>query len=331
MYATQSSRLGVPRHATVSPLSRIRFLPSTFARGFRLASMLTVPSASHVRASLSLRCSRGPQYEATQTMSRLRLAAPDAGFRAFLAAHTRDCCLLFGRSQRWTAGASYFRYVPAEPHQTVQFLVLWMPVDKWISCGLPMGLDNGVEHSPREEGTPRDESGEVRARRRPRREHPQGHVGGVDTAGGDEVDAAAESIPQAAHVVERLREESGTGEATRLLREAWLVQAARVAAVDDVDPGIEGRGDRRLLVHPSEIRRHLDDEGLVGGIACRAEHRRELRRPLRPRVDELRVGRRDVDLDEIAERRQSLDDRDDVLRRFARGGDNEGDPVRQVR
>src|SRR5438552_172166 len=60
-------------------------------------------------------------------MSRLRFAAPDAGFRDFLAAHTRDCCLLFGPLQRWTAGASYFRHVPAEPHQTVRFLVLWMP------------------------------------------------------------------------------------------------------------------------------------------------------------------------------------------------------------
>jgi hypothetical protein len=39
MYATQSSRLGVPRHATVRPLSRIRFLPSIFASGFRLASI----------------------------------------------------------------------------------------------------------------------------------------------------------------------------------------------------------------------------------------------------------------------------------------------------
>src|SRR6266487_268975 len=261
-------------------------------------------------------------------MSRLRLAAPDAGFRAFLAAHTRDCWLLFGPLQRWTAGASYFRHVPAEPHQTVRFLVLWMLVDKWISCGLPMGLDNGIEHSPREERAPRDEPGEVRARRRPRREHLQGLVGGIDTARGDEVDAAAESIPQAAHVVERLREEGRAGEAARLLREAWLVQAARVAAIDDADSGIEGRGDRRLLVHPAEIGRHLDDEGLVGGLARRAEHRRELLRPLRPRVDELRVGRRDVDLDEIAERRQSLDDRDDVLRRFARGGDDEGAPVR---
>src|SRR5437879_11794582 len=111
-------------------------------------------------------------------MSRLRFAAPDAGFRASRAAHTRYCCLLFGPLQRWTAGASYFRHVPAEAHQTVRFLVLWMPVDKWISCGLLMGLDNGIEHSPREERAPRDEPGAVRARRRPRRAHLPG-LGGA--------------------------------------------------------------------------------------------------------------------------------------------------------
>src|SRR5438309_10646971 len=125
-------------------------------------------------------------------MSRLRFAAPDAGFRDFLAAHTRYCCLLFSPLQRWTAGASYFRHVPAEPRQTVRFLVLWMPVDKWISCGLPMGLDNGVEHPPREEWAPRDEAGEVRARRRPRGEHLQSFVVVIDTAGCDEADVAAD-------------------------------------------------------------------------------------------------------------------------------------------
>src|SRR6266849_4925641 len=42
MYATQSSRFGVPLHAIVSPLRRNRFRPSTFARGFRLACMIAV-------------------------------------------------------------------------------------------------------------------------------------------------------------------------------------------------------------------------------------------------------------------------------------------------
>src|SRR5712691_6973484 len=44
MYATQSSSSGVPRHAIVSPLSRSRFRPSTFASGFRLAGMIDVLS-----------------------------------------------------------------------------------------------------------------------------------------------------------------------------------------------------------------------------------------------------------------------------------------------
>src|SRR5215468_5871701 len=51
MYATQSSRLGVPRHTTVSPLRRMRFLPSTFASGFRLASILAISSAACSRVS----------------------------------------------------------------------------------------------------------------------------------------------------------------------------------------------------------------------------------------------------------------------------------------
>src|ERR1700694_5454168 len=103
-------------------------------------------------------------------MSRLRFAAPDAGFRAAPGAHRRLCCLSFGPLKRWTARASYFRHVPAEPHQSVRFLVLWMAVDKWISCGLPMGLDNGVKDSSREQRASRDEPGEVSARRRPRAE-----------------------------------------------------------------------------------------------------------------------------------------------------------------
>src|SRR5207247_852996 len=43
MYATQSSRFGVPRQATVTPLSRIFRRPSTFASGFRLPSIVLAP------------------------------------------------------------------------------------------------------------------------------------------------------------------------------------------------------------------------------------------------------------------------------------------------
>src|SRR2546428_6485343 len=44
MYATQSSRFGVPRHATVTPLRRRRRRPSTFASGFRLPSIVRLTS-----------------------------------------------------------------------------------------------------------------------------------------------------------------------------------------------------------------------------------------------------------------------------------------------
>src|SRR2546427_12974266 len=46
MYATQSSRFGVPRHATVTPLKRRRRRPSTFASGFRLPSIVALPLMS---------------------------------------------------------------------------------------------------------------------------------------------------------------------------------------------------------------------------------------------------------------------------------------------
>src|SRR5262245_11362875 len=43
MSATQSSRLGVPRQATVTPLRRIRRRPSTFASGFRPSIVASSP------------------------------------------------------------------------------------------------------------------------------------------------------------------------------------------------------------------------------------------------------------------------------------------------
>jgi hypothetical protein len=74
MYATQSSRFGVPRHATVSPLSRIRFLPSTFASGFRLASIRDLLLLKMCTGAMS---ARSP-YEPVSALSRLRFAATHA-------------------------------------------------------------------------------------------------------------------------------------------------------------------------------------------------------------------------------------------------------------
>src|SRR6266511_4625247 len=155
-------------------------------------------------------------------MSRLRFAAPIAGFLTLGAWDTRYCCVSLNLSKPWTAGASYIRYVSAEPHQTVHFFVVWMSVDKWITCGLPTGLDKRVESSARQERPARDESGEIRARGRPDLERCQRLVGRVDAACGDDLDAVAEFLAQPAHVFERAREERGSREAAGLLREAWL-------------------------------------------------------------------------------------------------------------
>src|SRR5713101_8311981 len=74
-------------------------------------------------------------------MSRLRFAAPDAGFLPLRAWDTREYCVSFSLSKRWTVRASYIRYVTAEAHRTVRFFIMWMSVDKWIRCGLPTGLE----------------------------------------------------------------------------------------------------------------------------------------------------------------------------------------------
>src|SRR6266849_2715606 len=74
-------------------------------------------------------------------MSRLRFAAPDAGFLPLRAWDTREYCVSFSLSKRWTVRAAYIRYVTAEAHRTVRFFIMWMSVDKWIRCGLPTGLE----------------------------------------------------------------------------------------------------------------------------------------------------------------------------------------------
>src|SRR6266508_4727972 len=146
-----------------------------------------------------------------------------------------------------------------------------MSVDKWITCGLPTGLDKRIESSARQERPAHDESGEIRARGRPDLERCQRLVGRVDTACGDDLDAVAEFLAQPAHVFERAREERGSREAAGLLREAWLLHAARIAAVDDGNAGVARRRNRRLLVRVAKIRRDLDDDRLV----CRLSHRAE--------------------------------------------------------
>src|SRR4030095_4916890 len=137
---------------------------------------------------------------------------------------------------------------------------MWMPVDKWITCGLLFRIDKRVENFPRKKRAARDEGGEVRAGRRARAKGLESLVGRVDAAGGDDLDAARESLTQPAHVGERFREEGRAREPARLLREARLVHAAGVAAVH----GGGGRGERG------------GDGGGPGGAAGR---RREWGRP----------------------------------------------------
>src|SRR5260370_37977311 len=72
MYATQSSRFGVPRHAIVRPLSRNRFRPSTFARGFRLTCMIAVLHQEvRVRGPKTSEGDRGVSREASRKVSGL--------------------------------------------------------------------------------------------------------------------------------------------------------------------------------------------------------------------------------------------------------------------
>src|SRR5260370_391876 len=144
-------------------------------------------------------------------MSRLRFAAPMAGFLTLGTRDTRYCCVSLNLSKPWTARASYIRYVPAEPHQNVHFFVLWMSVDKWITCGLPTGLDKRIEDSPRQERPARDESGEVRARGRARAERGERFFGRVDAARRDDLDAVAEFFSQAATIFKRAAEQRGAG------------------------------------------------------------------------------------------------------------------------
>src|SRR6266478_6295311 len=56
-------------------------------------------------------------------MSRLRFAAPDAGFLPLRAWDPREYCVSFSLSKRWTVRASYIRYVTAEAHRTVRFFI----------------------------------------------------------------------------------------------------------------------------------------------------------------------------------------------------------------
>jgi hypothetical protein len=92
---------------------------------------------------------------------------------------------------------------------------------------------------------------------------------------------------------------SGPGEAAGALREPRLLDAAGVAEVDHVDAGIERRRDERRPVLLGIVGRELDDDRLPGCLPHQPEQRAHLLRRSRQLVDEPRVRRRDVELDEV--------------------------------
>src|SRR5207247_7046707 len=102
---------------------------------------------------------------------------------------------------RWMNRSSFFRRLPARARPTVRFRRLGISVDMWIACeqfllasaaGGERGEDPARQHRPL-----RDESGEVRDRRRARIEQRERLVGRIDAAGGDEIEGVAESLARA--------------------------------------------------------------------------------------------------------------------------------------
>src|SRR3989441_9075537 len=137
MYATQSSRLGVPRHATVTPLRRRRRRPSTFASGFLLPSIVVCPlqerpvDATAVQRSNKREPSRANLTSGVFSVSRSRFSAKSASERRRREGDPRGIPRFFGERSRWTNGPSYFGDAFGSPRQTVRFRRMWTPVDKW--------------------------------------------------------------------------------------------------------------------------------------------------------------------------------------------------------
>src|SRR2546426_8840656 len=140
MYATQSSRLGVPRQATVTPLRRRRRRPSTFASGFLLPSIAFVPPEERTGRSdrgAALRWTGDIAANLTSALisvSRSRLPAKNACAPAAHEARPRGIRESLGVRSPWTNGPSYFDDALARARQTVRFGRLWIAVHKWITC-----------------------------------------------------------------------------------------------------------------------------------------------------------------------------------------------------
>src|SRR5438445_4466445 len=230
MYATQSSRLGVPRQATVTPLMRRRRRPSTFASGFLLLPSIVL-CTSRKRRSPCLRCDVGVDKEhgpPTLRAPRFQcqgLVCPRKGRarRARRESYPRGIRESSRVCSPWTNGPSYFGDALVSPHQIGRFCRLWIVVDKWISCEhfwcracreehRSPARDETLEDQPCENRPARDESGEVADRRRALVEQLQGFVGRVHAAGRDDLEVVAEDAARPPPVVQRGREDVGSRE-----------------------------------------------------------------------------------------------------------------------
>src|SRR5881296_2737115 len=231
----------------------------------------------------------------------------------------------------WTKESSYFAASAARAHQTVRFGLLWITVEMWIRCehffagtGADSALgEEELEDLARQNRAARDESGEVTDGGRALAEQLAGFSRRVHAAGSDDLESPAEPRARAAQGLERCGEELGPGESAGTLREPPLLHAPRVAVVDDADPRLERRRDDLGLVRVGEVGRELDDERLVGGGAHRPEQGRELPRLPAPLVHEPRIRRRDVELDEVAQRGELANERDVLLHGLAGHADDE--------
>src|SRR5258706_10369721 len=120
----------------------------------------------------------------------------------------------------------------------------------------------------------------------------------MHAAGRDDLELAAERAAGAPEIRERRREDVGSGEAAGALRETAVLDASRVAVVDDSHTRVQGRRDDLLLVRLVEVVRELHDQRLGGGAAIPSQQRRELAGLAAPVVYQLGVRGRDVELDQ---------------------------------
>ena len=220
-------------------------------------------------------------------LSRLRFTAPEARFHG-----ARRERVNAGRawmaSLLWTVRASHFRSVPAKARQSVQFPRLWMPVDKWITCGLFLALEKRVEDEAGQHGSASDKSCKVRARVRPGCQRRAGLVGVIDPSARDDLEDARPNRSRSLRTFSSVVENSAGPDRPPVPWESRGSSTRRVLPqFTMLIPASSAAGMRGLLVRLAEVRRHLDDEGLPGRLSHRPEEPLDLGRSRRPLVDEL--------------------------------------------